>query len=349
MAFRTADGRWLAFGIVSLGAAGLIVWLGRDLTFAHDECVFLARDLSAPLAPHNEHWSTIPLILWKATEAAFGTANYLPFLAILMVAQVAIAAGMYTALGKGVLALAVVALLLFLGSGSDNVLWAFQIGFVVSIAAGVWAIIIVERRRYALAALLLVVAVSSSGMGLPFVVATSVMGAIQRERSALWLVVPAAVYLAWLIAFGTSGLVSHANPLDHADRVPRIVGQQVVDSLGALFGLPGPAVLAALMAVGAYMMWRGWRPTAVVVGAVVGIAAMFAIIGLVRDEGFASRYQTGFAVFTLLIVGRVPWPSHRYLVTAGLLLFSWALLVNVGGLLRYGFEYEYFLALGYGC
>lgn len=302
---------WLPFAILSLGATSLNLWLGRDLTFALDECVFLARDLSAPFAPHNEHWSTIPLVVWKATEAAFGTAHYLPFLSVLMVAHVALAAGVYVTLGRGVVALALasVALLLLLGSGSDNLLWAFQVGFVVSIAAGVWALHLVERRRYALAALLLVVAVSSSGMGLPFVAAASVMGAIQRNRSAAWLIVPTVVYLAWLIALGPSDLAGNVSLFDYLVRLPGIVASQVVASLGALFGVPGLAALAVLLASGVWMAWRGWRPTPLEVGAVIGIVAEFAVIALVRDDGFASRYQTAFAVFTLLVIGRMPWAA----------------------------------------
>ncbi len=67
--------------------------------------------------------------------------------------------------------------LLLLGSGAENLFWAFQTGFVGSVMFGVWALVFIERPadRHApvVASVLLVAALASSGMGLFFLVATA--------------------------------------------------------------------------------------------------------------------------------------------------------------------------------
>lgn len=318
------DVRWLPFGVLSIAALGLILWLGRDLTFTWDECDFTARGWDV-LRPHNEHWSTIPLLTWKTTMAMFGTASYLPFHAVLLGAYLLMAAGVYALLG-GLFAVGAVALLLFLGTGSDQLMSAFQIMFVESSAAGVWALYFIERGRHARAAVLLIVAVASSGMGLAFLAAGMVLGALRRDRAAAWLALPVVVYGVWYVAFNSGGDVELL-------RVPGFVAEQLLGASAALMGLPGIVVLLVVVGVAA---WRGRDP--LIFACLVGIVAEFAIIGLVRDEG-SARYQTTFAALALVGVGRIRWPRHRYLTVFGALVFGWALLVNFGWLLAYPYEF----------
>ena len=340
---------WRPFVVLSIAAIALLAWMGRDLTFAHDECVFLDRGFGQLLAPHNEHLLAVQLVVWHGTEAVFGSGSYLPYLAFLLVSQIALAAVVYIALGGQLMALAAVALLLLLGSASDSMFYAGLSGFVLSVAFGVAAMLLIEQRRYGWATVALVLAVASSGMGLPFLVAAIAMAVLQRDRQAWLLAIPVLAYGGWLITFGRDGLTSHTNPLDNIARVPGQVASWTLEGLGAVTGFPGWAVLAALLAAAAWMIHRGWRPSPLVMASVVGIVALFGIIALVRDGGLVGRYVTPFAVLALLIVGRMPWPRHRWLTAGGLLVFAWALVVNVAGLARYEYEYAYFLELGYGC
>ena len=69
--------------------------------------------------------------------------------------------------------------LLVLGSGYENLLWAFQIGFVGSVAAGTWGLVALEtdHRRWT--------AVLGSGTRRPIALASSGMGLFFAPRRAV--------------------------------------------------------------------------------------------------------------------------------------------------------------------
>ncbi len=60
--------------------------LGAGMTFFSDEWAFIAaRSLANPidwLRPHNEHWSTLPIILYRLLVETVGIGSYLPYLAV---------------------------------------------------------------------------------------------------------------------------------------------------------------------------------------------------------------------------------------------------------------------------
>ena len=102
-----------------------------------------------------------------------------PYLMLLLATHVLAACAVYRLLlpaGRLVALLALVIVLL-LGAGWENLFWAFQIGTVGSAAAGLWALVAVRSGRppgAAVAAILLLVALAFSGIGLYFVPAVSV-------------------------------------------------------------------------------------------------------------------------------------------------------------------------------
>src|SRR4051794_10217054 len=67
------------FLFVLVGAVPLYLYLGRRQWFFLDEWDFLAgRGLNAHdlLRPHNEHWSTIPVIVYRVLFHLFGLRSY---------------------------------------------------------------------------------------------------------------------------------------------------------------------------------------------------------------------------------------------------------------------------------
>src|SRR6187402_3897076 len=91
---RLAALGWPPF-LVTLGALVLLVWLGRDMTFYHDEFAFLLlRDLSLQgiFAPHNEHLSATLVILYRTLVETVGTVSYWPYLAVTFALHVIVAA-----------------------------------------------------------------------------------------------------------------------------------------------------------------------------------------------------------------------------------------------------------------
>ena len=81
--------------VLTVVALAILVWLGRDMTFYHDEFAFLLlRDLSPQgiLAPHNEHLSATLVILYRTLVGTVGTVSYWPYLGVTFVLHVIVAA-----------------------------------------------------------------------------------------------------------------------------------------------------------------------------------------------------------------------------------------------------------------
>ena len=91
-------------------------------------------------------------------------------------------------------------LLLFLGPAWEDLLWSFQMGFVGSLAAGLGALLALERdtpRRNAAACALLVLSLLLSDVGLALVVSAAVAIALRRRPRQAWIpLVPVALFAA---------------------------------------------------------------------------------------------------------------------------------------------------------
>ncbi|MFN2556118.1 MAG: hypothetical protein ABR592_04485, partial [Nitriliruptorales bacterium] len=65
-----------------VGLAVLVV-VSRGQWFVIDEWVFLTdrrlEDVRGLFVPHNEHWSTLPIVLWRALFATVGLRSYWPY------------------------------------------------------------------------------------------------------------------------------------------------------------------------------------------------------------------------------------------------------------------------------
>lgn len=173
--------RWHTPDVVFAGAAVLsvpiLLWFGRGLTFFSDEWAFIAdRSLMDPStwwAPHNEHWSTIPILVYRALVETVGLRTYVPYLALVVLLNVIVAVLVRRQVARraGPLpGLAAGTLVLFLGSGFENLYWGFQIGFVGATALGLGALDVLDgpatRGRAAALVALLVAGLMTSGVAL---------------------------------------------------------------------------------------------------------------------------------------------------------------------------------------
>src|SRR3954470_2730655 len=209
-----ADARW-RWGPILLvvGALVTLVWFGRDMTFYHDEWAFiLQRDLSVDglLKPHNEHLSATLVLLYRVLLGTVGMGSYWPYLGVTFALHVAVAVIVYVVVRREVgeiWALGAMAVVLLLGSGGDDILWAFQSGTIGAVAAGMAAVVVAPRRP-GVAAVLLTIALATSGAALAFVAGTALHLLLVRPRALVWLAIPAVVYGAWLTAFGASAIAS---------------------------------------------------------------------------------------------------------------------------------------------
>src|SRR6186713_2671735 len=111
---------WAPIALV-VGALAILVWLGRDMTFYHDEFAFLLlRDLSLQgiFAPHNEHLSATLVILYRTLVETVGTVSYWPYLGVTFALHVIVSAIVYVVVRRettAMWALGAMAVMLVLG------------------------------------------------------------------------------------------------------------------------------------------------------------------------------------------------------------------------------------------
>ena len=368
---RTEPGRGRAvtlgdipFVVVSLLSGALLLYLGRSLTFWYDEWRSVTFDGTAfdYLRPVNEHWSTIPLALYRLTFEVVELRSYLPYLAQVILLHLSAVAAAYTLMrrrigrpGATILSLP----LLLLGVGAENLYWAFQTGFVGSVAFGLWALVLVEmpgRRAAVASAVLLLASLMCSGIGLVLLIGVVVRAVIDRQhRSRCLVAAPAGLaYLAWYATVGEDS-VGEEGELAGAFSVVGFTFRGVGHASEALVGLdPLPTgrvvgvFLVACLALIAVRRRRRGRPQGLAIGCLGGLVSLYALIGVARaeldsDYTTRGRYVYVAAFFLALCVADlVPRraPSAGLLQSRASILgtaaagaaFAWVVAVNVNAL-----------------
>jgi hypothetical protein len=350
---------WLALAASGLA---LLIWLS-DLTFWRDEWAFLLhrRGFSAGvlLDPHYEHIAIAPIAIYKLLLALFGMDSPTPFQVAATTVFLISVALVFVYLRRRVgawLALAGVLPLLFFGPSWDDLLWPFQIGYFGSMAAGVGALLALDRENRAgdrWGCALLVVALSFSSVGIPFAIAglVHVLTGSQVRRRAYVAAVPIGLYAAWWLGWGHEA-DNHAT-LDNLLASPGYVFDGFASSLASLLGLVSsreqlpvssldwgrPLLVVALVLAGV-RLWRLRRVPRWLLVTLALALAFWLLAGFNTTIGRgpdAGRYQYVGAVFVLLIAAdllrgvRVP----RAGVIAALAVSALATLSNLSMLEDY--------------
>ena len=141
-----------ALAAVSAFAFALLMYLDRGVTFYYDEWSFViarqGHSADVFLQPHNEHIVVAPVISYKALFAVVGLGHHWPYFLVLLVMHLLLGLGVYLLVRPRAGAWPAVmaaALILFAGLAWQNMIWAFQIGFVGSVLGGVWAWVALDR------------------------------------------------------------------------------------------------------------------------------------------------------------------------------------------------------------
>jgi hypothetical protein len=138
--------------------AAFCVWayLGRNLWFFGDEWDFLTRrglhGASFSIwAPHNEHWSVLPILLWRAIFSLAHLSSYWPYLVPLLLVHVAVVHLLWRRLLRDGavpwVATLLAGLFALLGSAAEDLTWAFQVGFLGSLLLGLLAMELADSPR----------------------------------------------------------------------------------------------------------------------------------------------------------------------------------------------------------
>jgi len=319
----------LAVGVVASGT--LLLVLGSRLTFLLDDWEFLLyrRGFTeqAVLSPHGEHIVIGPVLVYKALLATFGMTSALPFRFVSTTMFLLGAALLFVYLRRRIdpwLALIGTTVILFLGPAWEDLLWSFQVGFLTAMAAGLGALLALERgdrRGDRLACLLLVVSIVFSSLGIPFAVGAAVATLRGRDRwRRLYVVlVPLAVYAAWWLGWGHTA--ESALSWKNLATTPQFVLDGLAAAFASLLGLATPVEGVAAggldwgrpLVVGAATLaaWRLHRLGKVpewlwVTFATAG--AFWILAGLNEKPGrdpTSSRYQYVGAIFVLLLAAEL--------------------------------------------
>lgn len=354
-----------AFAIMAVLAFSSLTGLGFGMTFFADEWAFIEQrslgDLETWFSPHNEHWSTLPILLYRLMVETIGIGSYVPYLAVVAILHVVVATLVYALVERSAgprFALATGLIVLWFGAGFENLFWGFQTGFIGSLAFGLGAMVVTDgpstRRRAMLAAGLLLGAVMCSTVG---VIAAIVVG-VEWLLHGRWrgsipaLTIPAGVFLVWLLAVGRQGVLAR-DPLtlEAASTVPAYVIDGLGTAVGSITGLPAIGIIGPLLAMAAiaYRSRQGVVPRRAI-GIGLALAVMYVLIGLARgriEPGSAelSRYTYVSGILVIVALGdtlrgaSLPADGRRRVVATGVIA-SWLTLSLIynGSLLVLGRE-----------
>jgi len=337
---------WI-FAAALICSAGLILYAGRRMGFYYDEWQYLqfrrGGDLGTYLDPHNGHLSLIPVAIYKLLFATIGIDHYWPYRVVLLIFHLTTCVLLFVLVRRRLgdrAALIAGLLLVLMASSSENLLWAFQLDFVGSIAAGLGAFVMLDRpsrRNDRWACVLVIVSLACSSLGVAFLIGVAVELLLEPyRRRQLWIVVlPGALFGLWLLGWGDGGQLMRENL--------GAMTQYVADSASAvaagIFGLPSwGQVLLVGGAVAVAVLRRGDPlapiPSPRLAGLVVTILTFWSLTALSRaqlHEPDAPRYLYLGAVMLMLIVASLlprPRTWSGWMTATTIVLLGFILLGN---------------------
>jgi hypothetical protein len=298
-----------------LGAFVLLLWLNRHHWFVTDEWNALVdRRLIGDAThlgiwdPHNEHWSTIPVLVYRALFNIFGTRTYLPYLVVLLLVHLTVVHLLWRVMLRvGVepfLAATLCGIFAVLGAASDDLFLAWQWQLVGPLLFGLWALLLTperggwQRRDYVVW-LLLVLGLMCSGVAITMTVVVGLVVLLRRgwRLAAATVAVPAAAYGLWYVTYGHKA-VDTSEPLGTALRkAPAYVWQGFTGALNATLGFNGIAT-AVIVALAIWLFLRAhptrepW-PIPIAMAASAGLFLFLTDLrrsGLGIDQASTSRY-----------------------------------------------------------
>lgn len=346
----------LALGLLVVGAA---IFQKVDASlFYYDEWTTIVHrrgtSLDTVLRPHNDHLNLLTTAVYKVWLVVFGLDDRWPYALLAVGGNLACGVLVYLLLAPRTgpwPAVAAALVLVSLGPSWENLLWPFQFGLFVGIAAVLAALLALERgspRSDLIAAALLVLAIISASIALVGLVAATAHVVASRRAVLRRLIVVAgpavALYGAWYVAYRDQIRqydLAGGNTLFSPDRlfsVPDFVASLLGASAAATTGLTrefGAAVLVAFVVWVAVSLVRTPRVSPLTWALVAAAVSYPVLTGLGRygQNPESSRYLYP-AVALLLVLGGLTLaqrPARRALAVTGVVA-TFAIWSNLGEL-----------------
>ena len=350
---RSAGGWWLAFAAVALVAFGLVMAAGHGLTFFFDEWTWILdrRDVTVDtlLQPHYGHLSLVPVAMYQVLFHTVGLRHYWPYRVMIATAHLGVAALVFAYLRRRVApiaALAGAALVLVFGAAWQVILWPFQTSFAMSLVGGIGALLFLDRRTRradAGAAAMALLALASSGVGVPLVAGVGLEIVLRREWRRLWVVLgPGALYALWWAGYG-----ERKGQADGVVGTARWAAEFAGATVGGVTGTGSTVGQVLLLPLAAVLVWGYLRAdadrrprVASLVAMLVGYWLLIAFSRSGLQAPTTSRYLYAGGVLLVLVLGecctgislRVP------VATALVVVVAFAVVVNVVDLFDGGDE-----------
>lgn len=337
---------WVPLAVLGVAAVAAFIWilsLDSHLTFIADDWMLLVKrqgwGAAYFLKPFHGNIVVAPALVYKLMRAVFGMGSATPYYAAAVATFVASGVLLFGYLRRRVgdwLALCGAVLILFLGAAFEDLLFAFQIGYYASIAAGLGMLIALDReddRGDRIACVLLAVSLAFSSLGLAFAVGAvvdSALGRKPRKRRAYVALAPIGIYALWWIGWGHTAqnhLSAH-----HVLTSPEYVFKAAAAGITSLLGLASndgsePSqphlIWGKLILIGGLLLlaWKLVRERRMSRGLAIALAiglAFWLVAAFNRNLTrlpTSSRFQYPSAVFLLLIAAemirglRIPKPA----------------------------------------
>lgn len=320
--------------LLALALAASAVWLlsiDSHLTFIADDWELLVRrqGMGAAYFLDSFHGNVLvgPALLYKLLLATIGMDSATPFFVVSIAAFLTSAVLLFVYLrrrvgGWGALFAAV--LVLFLGAAFEDLLFAFQIGYFASVAAGLGMLIALDRENESgdrLACGLLVVSIAFSSVGLAFAcgaLAGLAFGRRPRLRRAYVALAPLILYGIWWIGWGRYGEsnVGIHNLIDAPHFAYDAAAAAIVSLIGLATGDGSepsqPHLIYGQLLLLPFIALVGWRihregklsrGMAIALAIGLGLWLLTALNHNSQRLPTSSRYQYPSAVALLLIAG----------------------------------------------
>lgn len=323
---------WAVLGLAMLLSAGLILFTAHGQGFAIDELFYYGRVADkqgqlvhfAPFspeylfAPFNGHLPVGGRFVYELVFATFG-AKYVVFVLINIASLFACVALTFELIRRrvgNVAALAPCIVLLFLGFAREQLLWPLDFNTAGSLAAGLGAILVLQRddrRGEILACLLLAASIAMIELGLCFALGIAIWLLIRHRVEAwrrTWIVLmPLALYAiwwAWARKFDQSETTA-----GNLHLIPETVLHGAAAALGALTGTN--PILA-----GSYVTTVTWFGKALAVAVAVVLVARLCLGKLPRTIWVWLVILGSYWVF--LAVAARPAEGGRYVLVGAVLI-----------------------------
>lgn len=318
------DSRAALAHYVLLAAGALWIALcARGQWFFYDEWAFLVEpDASGLMAPHVGHWSLSPILITELLRSIFGLSTYVPYLAVAVLIHLGIAHLLWRALRRlGThrwVAVALAFLFTVLGIGSENILWAFQIGFMGAILLGLGAVLVADvqaPKRPWIAFIGFVVLTTASltfsGTALPLLAAAALV-AWRRHglRRAVVMLLPAVVvYGCWYVYATRSFDMAKGGRVDGFGQlltgVPQYAAKMFVDALQLLTPIPSfGIILFTIVLIAAVARFTSlWRTRPIALALLLGGLVFALLTGFSRiNNGFEATLQGRYVYMMLTLM-----------------------------------------------